>query len=91
VFWIQPTVTIRDASGLFQKFRGERMPLVFGSQVLNVPLLPEQAAWRAALQELSGGLDAPAELAGIDLGLEAPFGSESTGRILINEIATSGV
>jgi len=89
VFWIRPTVTIRDARGLFETFHGERMPLVFGSQVLEVPLLPEQAASRAALRELSGGLDGPAQLVGIDLGIEAPFGSMSTGRMLINEVAAS--
>ena len=89
VWWIEPTVTIRDASGLFERFHGERMPLVFGSQVMIVALLPEQASSRAALQNLAGGLDGPAELAGIDLGIEAPFGSRSTGRMVINQVATS--
>src|SRR4029079_8404485 len=80
--------TIRDASGLFQRFHGEREPLVFGSQVLNVALIPEAAFSRTALQDLAGGLDGPVELAGIDLGIETPFGSQTTGRLVVNQVAT---
>jgi hypothetical protein len=89
VFWISPTITVRDATGLFQRFHGERAPLVFGSQVLDVALLPDSASSQSAVQDLSGGLDAPIELAGIELSLEAPFGSRSTGRVVINGVATS--
>ena len=89
VWWIEPTVTIRDASGLFQRFHGARAALVFGSQVLDVVLIPEAASSRTALQDLAGGLDGPVELAGIDLGIEAPFGSQSTGRLIVNQLATS--
>jgi hypothetical protein len=91
VWWIEPTVTIRDASGLFQRFHGEREPLVFGSQVLNVALIPEAASSRTALQDLAGGLDGPVELAGIDLGIETPFGSQTTGRLVVNQVATSPI
>jgi len=87
-FWIRPSVTVRDATGLFEVFRGERMPLVFGSQLLRVPLLPESAGARAALDQMSGRLDGP-ELVGIDLGIEAPFGSQSSGQFIINALATS--
>ena len=89
LFWITPTVTVRDATGLFQRFHGERVPLVFGSQVLEVPLIPESAGTRAALETLGGSVDGPLELEGVDLAFEAPFGSQSSGRILINEVATS--
>src|SRR6185503_8273784 len=89
VWWIEPTVTIRDASGLFQRFHGARAALVFGSQVLDVPLIPEAASSRTALQDLAGGLDGPVELAGIDLGVETPFGSQTTGRLVVNQVATS--
>ena len=89
VFWIAPTVTIRDATGLFQRFHGARVALAFGSQVLEVPLLPESTGARAALESLSGGVAGPVELVGVDLALEAPFGTQSSGRILINQVATS--
>jgi ABC-type lipoprotein release transport system permease subunit len=89
VFWIAPTVTVRDGSGLFQQFHGERAPLVLGSQVLDVSLLPDAASSRAALQEVGGGLAAPVELAELDLAIEAPSGSQSTGRLLVNQVATS--
>jgi ABC-type lipoprotein release transport system permease subunit len=88
-FWMAPTATIRDAGGLFQRFHGERVEMVTGSQLLVVPFAPEAAGAVAAIEALAGGIDGPIELAGIDLGIEAPFGSQSTGRFVIEDVASS--
>jgi hypothetical protein len=88
-FWITPTITIRDGNGLFQRFHGERTEMVFGSQLLVVPLLPDQASARAAIDELGSGLDGPTELAGIDLAVETALGVESNGRLVVDTVETS--
>jgi hypothetical protein len=88
-FWITPTVTLRDAAGLFHVFHGERAPLVTGSQLLDVAIVPSSAGAMTAVETLGGGLDGPVELAGIDLAIEEPFGAVSFGRLVIDAVATS--
>ena len=88
-FWIAPTVTIRDASGMFIRFHGDRLPMVTGSQMLEISLVPESSGARAALDLIAGGLDGPVEVAGIDFAIETPFGAESTGRFVIEDVTTS--
>ena len=88
-FWISPTVTIRDASGLFLRFHGERLPLVLGSQLVLVPIVADSPGASAAVEASGAGLDGPIELAGIDLSIESPLGAESAGRLIISDVATS--
>ena len=86
---IGATVTIRDEAGLFRRFSGAMTRLVDGSQALLVPLVDGSPATQALIDRYSSGLDWPIEIAAIDVEVKPPGFSQTSGRFVIERIATS--